>query len=309
MSTLGSGGLTLDVAQGVSFSGGVWTQGSNDLTINGGGAFLFFYSGATFAMTSGTISMPGGGNVMVFAYATLQIGTPGGGQTVSLDNGAGTLTLSPQSRYEVGLGSPNAKLVKQGSGNVLISGSDLVADGLATDTALPVLAASGGAIVGTFTAGYAGSDSASLFYSATEVDAALAGTGSPTNSITGFSPDGDQWTVTTSMGIAAGLLVSQDPTGAPVRLLVFNNTFSKPWSSTVTTTRWSFSHMLGICIFQQALEPDRHHHGLGRRRLHAGQQHRHQRARPGQYQRADSRPRWRRSHHPYGRHPVRAQRA
>ncbi len=236
VSTLGAGTLTLnpDSFGVVTLGAGVWNQGTNNLTINGSGALLYISGGATFAMTSGTISMPDGGDMDVADGGTFMVGTPGGAQTVTLNNGSGTLGFNALSRFEVGLGSTNAKLVKQGSGNVAIqSGAALIGDGLASTTASPVLTVSGGGTISGAYQDVTGSDFFAATSSATQVivvqvDKASSGT------VAGFSPDGDQWTVTTSLGAAAGLVVLQSSAGT-LSIVVRNNTFSSPWTLTVTT--------------------------------------------------------------------------
>ena len=245
-----NGALTFSLASfgSVFIEQGTWSQGSNNLTINGSGPGFLIAPGATLAMTGGTISMPGQGEMDV--NGTFAIGTPiGSAQIVTLSNGGGSLVFGTGSTLEVALGG--AELIKDGDGNVVLSsptgtGAAFVGAGLATAGATPILVAPQGAsILGTFagsvdTSGnptpfFAGSDIVMASYTAKQVSIGAAGTVSPGGTFTGITPGGDKITVTSSLGSAAGLVVVRQADGG-FGVVLRNNSATTANTLTLTTT-------------------------------------------------------------------------
>src|SRR5262249_49386813 len=105
-------------------------------------------AGATFHMVSGTLSMPGGGDVNVGFFATFQVGGTSAPETVTVDNNAGDINFQQGATLSVGLGSTNDLLTKQAGdiANISITGSTRLTSysGLAGANATPVLDAAAG---------------------------------------------------------------------------------------------------------------------------------------------------------------------
>jgi hypothetical protein len=282
--TAGSGSVTLsgDVTAGgpltfnlntsgqLLYQQGTWNQGDNNLTING--AQVSFQIGtptiasrvsATFAMSGGTINMPGGGNLDV--YGTFKVGATPAMETVHVNNGAGQLTFKSFSTYEVGLGSPNDLLIKQGTGNLNLGAARLVGDGLAGAPSAVVSAPDGAAILGRFdrsldengnpTLFLAGSDIVAATYTAAQTLIGQGGTVSAGGTFTGFTRRGDKVTITSSLGVAAGLVVLPDvplfDESDGFSVVVRNNTSALASTLTITTTAVAgpgYSPILGIAV-------------------------------------------------------------
>jgi len=245
-----AGALTLAVpASGtVELTQGHWEQGSNPLTITGNTVAFDLGDGtgvpASFHMTSGTISMPGFGNFIVGSNGLLSVGGATTPNTVILDNGAGNLTIT--GALGVGFGVTNDALSKTGNGVITLStNSQLLGTGLAGTGASPVLISQEGLIIGHFAnsvdAGnhphdfLAGSDIVTPAYGATQVTVQAGGVASPTGTATGFLPDGDAYTVKSSLGAAAGLVTVTDLLGN-LDIVVRNATSTAASSLSISTT-------------------------------------------------------------------------
>lgn len=244
-----SGALTfnLGASQQVVLLGGDWNQGANPLTINGTGVAVTIggVGRTSFNMTSGTISMPGGGSFNLGVDATFRVGSTSAAETVTLANEAGTLSFGAASSLTVGFGTTNDQLIKSGSGTVLISSTaKLVGTGLAGSSASPVLFSQTGLLAGKFANSFdangvardffAGSDIVTPAYDFTQLTVKAGGTVSASGSVSGILPDGDQFTVASSLGASAGLVVSQEADGT-LAAVVRNNTAAGASKLTITT--------------------------------------------------------------------------
>ena len=243
------GALVLNLATGgqVRLAGGDWNEGTNPLTITGTNAALLIGSGlANFNMTSGTISMPGNGNVSVLANATLRVGATSAAETVTLVNGTGSLTFNANSAFAAGLGATNDQLIKTGAGNIVIDPTTkLLGSGLAGASATPVLVSQTALLAGHFAGSvdasgaphdfFAGSDIVTPAYDFTHLTVKAGGTLAPTGTFSGFLPDGDKYTVTSSLGASAGLTVLDDVNGA-LDIVVRNNTAAAPSTLGITAS-------------------------------------------------------------------------
>lgn len=244
------GTLTLGVGAGgsVQVASGDWDQGSNDLTINGAGATLSIGGSgvASFNMTSGTISLPGGGNVDVAANATLRVGATAAAETVTLANGAGLLTINGSAALGVGFGATNDRLIKTGTGNInLATGALLLGSGVAGASASPVLVSQTALLTGRFANSveadgaprdfFAGSDIITPAYDFTQLTVKSGGVLAPSGTISGFLPDGDKYTVTSSLGASAGLAIAEDANGL-LNVVVRNNTAAGSSTLSITTS-------------------------------------------------------------------------
>ncbi len=244
------GSLTLNLPANeiVLLALGTWTQGANPLTINGSSADLEIGDGsgslARFQMTSGTIVMPGGGDVTVTNGGTFLVGATSSPETVTIANGAGALSIN--GTLAVGFGATNDLLIKSGSGLVsVLNESHFIGSGLAGASASPVLASETALIVGRFPGSvdasdaphdfFAGSDIVTPAYDFTQLTVKAGGTLAPTGTITGFLPDGDRYTVTSSLGATAGLTIVEDLAGM-LDIVVRNNTATGASTLTITTT-------------------------------------------------------------------------
>ncbi len=242
--------FTLPNNQFLLLQSGTWNEGSNALTINGTGVALTIGNGgvlpARLIMSGGTtLSMPGNGNVIVYTNGTFQAGTnPASAETVTLANGSGNLTID--GNLAIGFGSVNDELLKTGSGIVSLgTTAQLVGSGLAATTATPVLASQTELITGTFansvnafgspTDFFAGSDIVTPAYSFTQVTIKSGGLVSQTGTATGFLPDGDTFTVTSSLGKSAGLATVVDVSGN-LDVVVRNATSTTAATLIITTT-------------------------------------------------------------------------
>jgi hypothetical protein len=256
-----SGGLTLAPASGraVNLNQGTWSEGASPLSINGGSgtssSTVAFNIGngaspASFYMISGTISMPGAGNVNVAAFATFEVGDTTNTatvDTVTLNNGTGRLLFNAGSTLSVGLGATNDKLV-DANGNVTINPlSRLTAySGVAGAVASPVLTATNGTVTGFFALTVdavninvphvflMGSDLVVPTYTANSVAVVQGGTVSASGTVTGFEPDGDKFTITASTGAAAQLTTATDVNGF---LDVVVRNAAGPVTLTITTSK------------------------------------------------------------------------
>lgn len=233
----------------VQLNEGTWNQGANALTINGVLANLMVGDSlgvpARFIMTGGTIDMAGNGIVQVLSDGTFQVGSNSAAQeTVAINNGSGALTID--GALAVGFGTPNDKLLKTGSGNITLGATaQLVGSGLAGVTASPVLETQTALLVGHFANSvdatdsprdfFAGSDIVTPAYDFTQVAVMSGGTLAPTGIATGFLPDGDKYTVKSSLGAAAGLATVEDVAGR-LNVVVRNTTAAGASTLTISTT-------------------------------------------------------------------------
>src|SRR5581483_2996677 len=99
----------------VQFLEGLWTQGTNNLTIGGAGSQFIIGGGAhpaIFRMDGGTLSMTNG-DLDLNAGASFQVN----GSTVTVANGTGAINFNNGSSLQVGLGAINQELIKVGSGD------------------------------------------------------------------------------------------------------------------------------------------------------------------------------------------------
>jgi len=231
-------GLALAAGSSVNLNQGVWSQGSSPLTVSGGGVAFNIGDGvdpATFNMIGGTITMTGAGNVQVNAFATFEVGDTtnvGVANTVTLNNGAGSLSFGVDSTLSVGLNqgglaTPNDLLVDQAGSVSIDPTARLTAYSGRGDltTATPVLSAPAGTISGFFAltvdpannnaphAFLMGTDIVVPAYTATQLTIVEGGTVSATGTVTGVEPDSDTYTITASTGGTAHLTTAQDVNG------------------------------------------------------------------------------------------------
>jgi hypothetical protein len=239
------GTMTINQAVGnVQLLQGTWNQGANDLTINGAGVGLFVgdSSGlpARFIIAGATINMAGAGELRVGTDGTLQVGVTASPETVTIANGAGALTIN--GALAVGFGATNDELIKTGTGIITLGAtSRLIGSGLAGGTASPVLETQTALLIGRFANSvdvadaprdfFAGSDIVTPAYDFTELTVKAAAAGSAT----GFLPDGDRYTVTSSLGAAANLTVVQDVAGR-LSVVVRNSTAAGASTLSITTS-------------------------------------------------------------------------
>lgn len=218
------GPLTLSAASQIAFDGGTWHQGTQPFTVTtsaqvviGGGS----PHRARF-IAAGTLTMAGG-DFSVFTNGTLQAGETSSPETLTIANGAGRLILTGD--LEIGFGATNDRVIKTGSGLVSIADgiSHLRGTGLAGAPATPVLISQTGLLVGRFVGSvdaadaphdfFAGSDIVTPAYDFTQLTVKTGGTASATGTITGILPDGDQYTVSSTLGAAAGLAIVEEANG------------------------------------------------------------------------------------------------
>lgn len=234
-------------SQAVVLGRGIWDQAANDLTLTGAGAELVIgdtsSEPAVLHMTAGTISLPGGGEVLVERNGTLRVGSAAGPETVTVANGNGPLTI--EGALGVGFGTVNDRLVKTGNGRIdLGTRAELVGSGLAGPTASPVLVSQTALITGRFANSvdaadapldfFAGSDIVTPAYSFTDVTVRAGGVAAPGGMAAGVLPDGDLYTVKSSLGAAAGLVTVEDPAGR-LAVVVRNATAAVPSTLTLGT--------------------------------------------------------------------------
>jgi hypothetical protein len=237
-----SGGQTLQLAQGT------WDQEANALTISGTNVGFQIGDGAgrpaVLIMTGGTLSMLGNGAVLIRSDGTFQVGAFAGVDTVILANGSGALTID--GALAVGFGAVNDELIKTGAGVITLDPTaQLVGTGLAGATATPVLASQTALLTGRFansadaasnpTDFIAGSDIVTPAYDFTQVTVKAGGVAAPSGTATGFLPDGDTFTVKSSLGAAAGLATVVDVSGR-LDVVVRNTTAAAPSTLTISTT-------------------------------------------------------------------------
>jgi hypothetical protein len=240
----GGNTLTLAAASSVNLRQGTWRQGTNPLTINGAGVAFNIGNAtlpqlpATFNMISGTINMAGAGNVTVNRLGTFQVGntaTPGTAETVTLNNGAGSITFRSGSTLSVGLNlgglaNPNDLLVDSGGNVVLNGGSRLSAYSGLADLVVPTPVLSMPAGIINTSAGFfdltvdpaqgntehvflMGTDIVNPRYLQTQLTIVAGGTVSATGTVTGFEPDSDGFTITASTGATAQLTTARNVNG------------------------------------------------------------------------------------------------
>jgi|GEM_PF-6109349 len=242
------GALTFNLGnnQAVQLAGGDWNQGANPLTFNGTGVDVVIggVSAASFNMTSGTISMPGAGDFSVVGNAIFHVGSADTPETVTLANGDGVLSFGNGSALSVGFGATNDQLIKTGNGTILInSTARLLGSGLAGASETPVLVSQTGLLAGHFfnsadatgTAHdfFAGSDIVTPTYDFTQLKVKAGGAVASNGSVTGILPDGDKFTVTSSLGASAGLVVSQEVDGS-LAVVVRNDSAAGASKLTIT---------------------------------------------------------------------------
>src|SRR5258708_30612453 len=101
-------------------------------------------------MSSGTIAMPGNGNVTVGANGTFQAGTdPNSAESVTIANGTGNLAIN--GNLSVGFGLTNDQLIDISTGVVSLGATaHLVGSGVAGSSATPVLTSQTALVIGRF---------------------------------------------------------------------------------------------------------------------------------------------------------------
>jgi hypothetical protein len=238
--------LNLPAGQTVALGRGTWDQGANALTINGNNVILQIGDnlapGAELHLDSGTISMPGNGNMTVQADGTLSVDAGPGADTLTVANGSGNLTFT--GNLSVGFGTTNDRLIKTGTGLINLNpGAHLLGTGLAGVDASPVLASQTAIIIGRFANSadgddvphdfLAGSDIVTPAYDFTQLTVKAGGVTAPSGTITGFLPDGDKYTVKSSLGAGAGLVVVEDLSGR-LGIVVRNNTVAGASTLTIS---------------------------------------------------------------------------
>lgn len=220
-----AGSLTLTTnGDLVEFRRGLWSQGSDPLTINNGSFWIGDSNGeddAVFNMTAGTLAMSDGSELRIIENGVFQVGGTSAAETVIVDNGSGDIVFS-DGTLSVGLGAVNDKLLKQvgDTGNIVFqqfTSSRLRATGLADANATPVLDAGTGLLLGTFDNSadffgvvhdfFVGSDIVTPDYTSSTLTIKRGGTVSASGIVTGFEEDGDKYTVKASTGAAAQMVV------------------------------------------------------------------------------------------------------
>ena len=243
------GSLTFNLNnQAIQLAGGDWNQGSNPLAVNGNNVDVVIggVSPASFNMSSGTISMPGNGDFSVVGNAAFQVGSTDGAETVTLANGTGTLNFGAVSALIVGLGATNDQLIKTGVGTVVVnSAAKFLGTGLAGASETPVLVSQTGLIAGRFQNSvddtgaahdfFAGSDIVAPTYDFTQLKVKAGGIAATNGSVTGFLPDGDKFTVSSSLGANAGLVISQEVDGS-LAIVVRNDSAAGASKLTITAS-------------------------------------------------------------------------
>jgi len=251
-----NGPLTLTLANNATFIQGLGTLnlGSSGLTILGNnvGFQIGTASGAVAAVNAATttISMPGNGNVIVEPGAALNVAGSG---ILTLANGTGSLTIS--GALGVGFGATNGQVLSAGSGPVQISPNALlIGTGSAGATATPVLSSLHGLVSGQFANSvnatgaaqdfFAGSDIVTPSYSPGSVTIKAGGVTSTNGVATGFLPDGDSYTVKSSLGAASNLATLVSASGQ--LFAVVRNTTSTAASTLSITTAGGGDSLLPI---------------------------------------------------------------
>ena len=239
--------VTLANSAPLTLDQGVWTQGSNTLTLLGTNAFVLVGDGiggpAAFNITTGTVSMPGNGDFSVSRDGTLNVGSGNTPETATIANGTGLLVFT--GTLGVGLGATNDELIKTGTGMILVGATArLTGTGLAGTTASPVLAAPQGKLAGFFQNSvdaadiphdfFAASDILTPVYDLTQLAVKAGGLASSNGSLTGFLPDGDKYVVTSSLGASASLAGVVDVTGH-LGIVIRNTTASGASTLTIST--------------------------------------------------------------------------
>src|SRR5262249_52957206 len=214
-----AGNLTLNAPE-VDISSGTLNLGSFNLTTAPGASLTIGdFDGASDARVVGsnsTINLGPNGTLTVNEDGVLQAGTGAGAETLTVNNPGGNVFL--RGRLAVGFGPTNDKLVKVGPGTVNLSDGRLTGSGLAAGTPSPVVETPVGSVTGKFANALdanfdpvdtflAGTDVVQTTYTATAATVQSGGVVSATGTATGFLPDGEQYTVTSSLGAAAGLVV------------------------------------------------------------------------------------------------------
>jgi hypothetical protein len=242
--------FNMPAAGTVTLNEGVWTQGVNTIAVNGAGAILQIGNSATkparLIAGGGTIAFPSGGDLTVQSDGTLQVGTnPAAAETEIIANGSGTVTFN--GTLAVGFGATNDRLVVSGTGPVVLTANaaKLVGTGIAAAAASPVLTSQTAALAGRFINSadasdnphdfFAGSDIVTPNYSFTDVTVKAGGVGAPSGTATGFLPDGDKFTVKSSLAGAALLTTVVDLSGH-LDVVVRNTSSAAASTLTISTT-------------------------------------------------------------------------
>lgn len=240
-----TGPLTFTTTNLVVLNAGTWTMGAQPLSITTA-ALLQIGDGIdrpARLITSSSITL-NGGNALVNLDGTLQIGQAAGAETVTFASGAGSLTIA--GALALGFGATNDQLIKTGSGPVILGAvSRLIGSGLAGASVSPILSSQTGLIVGRFANSvdaanaprdfFAGSDIVTPAYDLTQLTVKAGGTSSATGTVSGFLPDGDQYTVTSSLGASAGLTVVEEVNGQ-LGIVVRNNSSAAASKLTISTS-------------------------------------------------------------------------
>ena len=228
---------------------GIWTQGANALTVNGTGVLQIGNSAtkpARLIVAGGTISLPSNGNVIVQTDGTLQVGVnPAAAETETIVNGSGAVSFT--GTLAVGFGATNDRLVVNGTGPVALTtnAARLVGTGVAAAAASPVLSSQTAVLAGHFVNSvdaadnprdfFAGSDIVTPSYSFIEVTVKAGGVAAPLGTATGVMPDGDKFTVKSSLG-GAGVLATVVDVSGHLGVVVRNASSAAASTLTISTT-------------------------------------------------------------------------
>ncbi len=212
--------LTLTTPGGLKVNGGTWNLGANALSVSSGG--LSIANPGTRFVTSGASAINlGSGNLTVSGGAVFQAGTLPTAETTSVTT-LGNITLTGD--LQAGLGAAGDQLLKLGAtgGVVLGSGSRLIGTGVAAGPQ-SVINITGGAgvvsgrfvdsvdAVGVAVPFKAGSDVVLADYTTanTAVSVQTNTASDADGTVTGFLQNGQAYSVTSSLGAAAGLVVRE----------------------------------------------------------------------------------------------------
>jgi len=255
VSITGSNALVFNLAGAsmVELMGGVWSQGANNLTINGTNVTFQIDSGATFSMSGGTLNLtgvlagPGGGgpsaNNNIEVDGTFQVG----GNVTIADGGSDSIfsvSFNSGSVLSVALGGTPGLLTLNGlnaSDLVDIQGGALSGfAGTAPAGSTTILTINnGGGLIGTFNNPQdiggdilMGTDMVTPAYSPTSIAITPVAAGAAT--VSGNQKDGDKYTVSLTGGTGLVVIAASNASTGGLDIVVRDP--SSATMLTVTTT-------------------------------------------------------------------------
>lgn len=238
------GPLNFGLSGLLTHSQGTWNQGANNLTGVGG----ISQGTNSILTTSGTPTFTvGSSGFTITTSATLQIGTNATAAESLTVNTTGAISIS--GALQVGLGTTTDRLIKTGTGNVILNGT-LIGTGIATVAPQPIINVTGGLVTGAFlesidpvstspkTFNVVSDQVIANYTTPTAVTISQSGPAALGGTVSGFFKNGQGYTVTSSLGAAAGLVVSEavDTAGNDLGLDISVRNNSAPSTLTITTT-------------------------------------------------------------------------